>query len=524
MATLRRLFRDERGVSLLMAVAVLGVLSISAASLIAYSNSNARSAHYSKRSASAYGLAEAGINRALAVLYNTGNWALRPDLLPSTTETLEGGTVTWSGTLNQLPLNAPSWTLTATGTTSNPTGGDPITRTVTATVPVTITTTSTSENTSWNYVVSTADNGVNALDTMDEDDCDMTIGQNTDTTSPVYVFGDLCMESPSSIYGGTGSTLYVKGDVWLFGQNVNIGTSATGLDTVGFARECKWWNKTIHSPCNNGDGPNPATRNGDSIWVTDYAQSTTLATVPLPDIVPDITPPTADFDSWYEFAGLGPYSGCVLESGVPGNGTGSWATAFDDSAKVRNNNMPVFDLDPGADYSCQSSSGTLSWNNTTNTLTVSGSVFIDGSAKIDSGGTITYLGLGAIYLSGSLLIQQTNLCAVTTGSDCDWDVNAWDPNSTLLVFVTDGQGGNNPVPSDRGMLLRQTHFQGVLWSQYDIELDTSTDTEGPMVAPEVHIGNTVEARIFPSPVTVPFGLPGQTIVYPVVGSPTIIPD
>jgi len=47
---LRHVLVDESGISLIMVMGILGVFSITAASLMAYSSSNARSAHYQKNS------------------------------------------------------------------------------------------------------------------------------------------------------------------------------------------------------------------------------------------------------------------------------------------------------------------------------------------------------------------------------------------------------------------------------------------------------------------------------------------
>ena len=85
-----------------MAIGILGVLTISGTTLVYYSNSNARSAEFSKDNSSAYDLAEAGINEMAAILNNPANNALNKYLLPSTTHTYDGGTVQWSGTLDRV--------------------------------------------------------------------------------------------------------------------------------------------------------------------------------------------------------------------------------------------------------------------------------------------------------------------------------------------------------------------------------------------------------------------------------------
>ena len=68
-----------------MAVAILGVLSLSGVTLIYYSGTNARSAEYSVQNASAYDLAEAGIDEMMAVLSKPTNNALNK-YLPVTTQ------------------------------------------------------------------------------------------------------------------------------------------------------------------------------------------------------------------------------------------------------------------------------------------------------------------------------------------------------------------------------------------------------------------------------------------------------
>ena len=115
----RALARREDGVALIMAVLILAVMMIAGTAVIDYTSSNSRSASYSKASGSAHALAEAGVAEAMAVLSLPENNALNPYLLPATTSTYPGGTVTWSGTLNQ---SAATWTITSTGFKANPTG------------------------------------------------------------------------------------------------------------------------------------------------------------------------------------------------------------------------------------------------------------------------------------------------------------------------------------------------------------------------------------------------------------------
>ena len=513
-----KLVRDERGISLIMAMGVLGVLSISAASVVFFSNSGARAAHYAKNSDKAYKLAEAGVNRSLAVLYNQN--PLDPAILPSTTETLEGGTVTWSGTFTQIPVSSPFWTLTATATTPNPSGGTDITRTVTATVPVSVNVTGSLLNDSWNFIyTSNTSTG-----------CDVTLDQAVNFQSPLYVSGNLCMNTPSAITAGP---LVVHGSVRL-DQNSNIGTSGSPLSSIQIGGEtsiagsptitgCRFKTETVHFACRNGAPPNPATRTGDQIWMTGLAQSTTASPVSLPSSPPSYSRPGADFVNWYGLASPGPKIPCATSSGVPGNGTGSWSTGFDNDG-VKNTSAPLFDLIPSTSYSCVTAGGELSWNATTQVLTIRGVVYIDGHAKMDRNiGVVEYNGQGALYLSGTFQLQDAKLCAVKTGSDCDW--NAWNPANEMFVIVAEGTNGPSPMPNNDSIFLRSTQFQGALYAESLIEFDTGTETQSPMVGDTVINGNTVITRPFTTPINVPVGLPGQTVVSPgVLGTPTILPD
>ena len=60
-------------------------------------------------------------------------------------------------------------------------------------------------------------------------------------------------------------------------------------------------------------------------------------------------------------------------------------------------------------------SGELSWNATTKTLTVKGTIFIDGSAKVANGAFNTYNGQATIYLSGTFYLDG-KLCGGVSGA------------------------------------------------------------------------------------------------------------
>ena len=98
----RRLLRslaDESGISLVVAVMTLTVLSIVTGSVAVYTTSNTRSAVTDRSRASAYHLAEAGLNDAISKLSASTN-PTDTTQLPATTVSYPdlGGSVTYSGT------------------------------------------------------------------------------------------------------------------------------------------------------------------------------------------------------------------------------------------------------------------------------------------------------------------------------------------------------------------------------------------------------------------------------------------
>src|SRR5256714_15512232 len=102
---LRRVLQDQRGFALVLALGVTVVFSMTVVTVIESAQSNQRSATMSSGRASAYDLAEAGVNNAMSVLRLPTNNALDkyvfctdaaslPTLPCTRTDTYTSGTVT----------------------------------------------------------------------------------------------------------------------------------------------------------------------------------------------------------------------------------------------------------------------------------------------------------------------------------------------------------------------------------------------------------------------------------------------
>jgi hypothetical protein len=496
--------RAQDGLTLVMAIGILGVLTLSGTTLVYYSSTNARSAVYSDDNSSAYDLAEAGINEMMAILAKPDNNALNKYLLGlqedgSVTHTVheyDDGTVEWWGTLDEATA---TWSLTSIGQIANKSGSAPIKRTLKAQVPVTPTVTQPLNNPSWNYVMSTQVTG---------GECDMTISNNVEVRSNLYVFGNLCLQNQAKILKGlTYPTLAViKGKVTQFTQHNTIGTSTEKMAEVHVGTGCKWFTNAFYNPCVTGSQT--------SIYADVFGTS------PI-----TLVAPVADFASWYLNASPGPYYPCYTQSGTPpvfDSPVAGQSASNEEKLTYKNNNQSTaFNLTPSSSYSCTTAGGELSYNASTKKLTVSGTIYIDGDAKVEhsSQTTVEYVGQGSIYLSGSLKIKNTKLCGGLSSGNCDFA--NWDPNTRMLAFVVDGQNRQSEVASGTGVRLLNSHLQGAIYATYKIDIDTSSKVDGPLVGSEVVFGQSTSTNDFPTITTVPAGMPGNPSVYAQPNAPQL---
>src|SRR5215211_4702391 len=273
---LRRLLRRQDGITLVMAVGILGVLTVSGTTLIYYSSTNVRSVSYSTANASAYDLAESGINEMMAILSKPDNNALNKYLLGEqsdgtvthTTHTYDGGTVEWWGTLAPSMTGASTWSLTSIGKIKNPTGSSAtkVTRTLTAKVPVIPTYTQPLNNPAWNFIYARGTGQT----------CDMTLQQSVLVRSPLYVAGNLCLQNSSAITAGP---LIVQGSLTMDQSANYAGTSTTPLSQLGVRNGCKWKNNALHNPCQQGAGASGF----DNVWATTITNNPGTSAAPAVD-------------------------------------------------------------------------------------------------------------------------------------------------------------------------------------------------------------------------------------------------
>jgi hypothetical protein len=153
--------------------------------------------------------------------------------------------------------------------------------------------------------------------------------------------------------------------------------------------------------------------------------------------------------------------------------------------------------------------GEIAWNATTKTLTVSGTLYIDGSAKISNGGLNSYNGQGTLYLSGTFRATGS-LCASISGSTCNFA--GWNPDFDMLMIVADGNGGQ-VNPGDSIQIDNNFSYQGGLYGTNAVEFGNNVNVDGPIVGSQILLSNNLTTNAFPNISIVPVGMPSNAEVY-----------
>lgn len=477
--------RDERGFTLAFALLTLVVSSAVLVSVAQYTSSNARGSSRSKGDQTAYALAEAGVNNAMAVVSNPTNNALQSTTLPSSYaaaaanpsyyKTYEGGTSYWWGTLDE---TSGIWTVYGKGVVDNPTGptAADVTRTLSAKTQVVATYSQPLNAQAWNYVYATK--------TGDPDGCDVELVNSVSISSSLYVAGNLCLFNTAKIVAGTDPVnVVVQGRIDQKTSSNTIGTSAAPVNGIYVGTGCRWNSSgAFGNPC---------------VAATHKTYASTLSNAP-----PVISPPAADFTSWYSNATIGPRAPCTSSTGTPPTFESAGSTTMDQSV------TPAQNLTPSSSYTCTTTYGELSWNNTTKMLTVKGVIFIDGSAYISNSAVNQYNGQASLYLSGTFTISGTaQLCAAVASGSCNF--GGWNPNTEMLMIVANGgTTGSNSI-----QVANSAKIEAGLYATHTLEIQNTAQAEGPMVGEIVDFSNSAQTKPFPVINTVPAGTPGNPNVF-----------
>jgi Tfp pilus assembly protein PilX len=518
-----RLVQEESGIALVLALGILVVLAIVVTAGVTYTTSNTRASGKSTARIQARQYAETALNQGMSILTQqiatngnptaanilgcAGASGVTTDATaPSNCSSpspkricfVKGSTCTagaadtaelygyFSGTNAQTFLGrtipAATWLLVGKGYSYDPSLSAVTSRTAFATVKISSVTNG-AVAAMWNHIFLTAPLVPNVCQTD-------FAGNNLVIDVPLYVVGNLCLSGNNNFIKEVGQPidLEVGGKLVLSGPNTQVGTSSTvpitsgvvvgGCTTVSVASST--------TACN-------ATNFRYYVGTTDTFNSQAAPVETGTDIQSDY----ATFDP-------GPMHAC--KAGTSPAGLAS--TAFDTDTTY-NSSAATFELTPAFSYDCQSTSGTsvgrLKWDNTAKTLTIAGSIFVDGNMTISQ--SATYTGTAVIEASGSITISgnSTTLCATYP---CNTALNAWQGssgNNSMLTLAALKSTGTSFTMNDNTQI-----FQGSLWTQPATTvavLGNSCVIEGPISIGTMSNQNNVDLKPLPIIKNMPVGAP-----------------
>jgi hypothetical protein len=578
----------QSGISLIMAIGVMLVLAVSTAAVVEFTTSNERSANASLDRQDALSYAEQALARGLGVLSHANreiydankNGLDAPDLAGSALDETPNRILPDSGSADARNCDAVtgprlvssgdlgsgrSWTAEVCGhlEITDRLLGQPVAgvwhlvgvgtythgrltsrRVATARVPITSDATMVPSD-AFQYLYSKGSSTMT---------CDQSIVNNTYVTSRMYVYGDLCLENSAALDGVTGfnTKLVVLGHIRSASANKPAVGPTVPISTVEVGWGCRRGNDALTYPGGTSPGgtgwelpctwSNPAPGGG--------VRNSPTVTPPEADI---IAPPTTDYSQFYSWsmptakydpAGQG-VGGCTSGS-VPWAST-KGGNGFDNDA-VLNNSYPTLttaDLFPATAYDCTFGTasttpgypdpwatpigekpvrGRIAWDPTTNTLTVDGVIYIDGSVELSSTPVIQVNGFATIYVSGHLSFRQATLCMDRNASGTGCDTNNWD--TTQIVTASDGKKladfpmllwvvkGDGPAadstitPPAWTVIQQSSHVQGGIYSDQAVEIENLSLSEGPVVSLTYVIQNHSTVDYFPPISALPPGTPG----------------
>jgi hypothetical protein len=460
--------RSESGFALVVVLGFSMVLGITGTTAVAYSTQNQTSSARSKADRAAQSLAEAGLARAFSTLFQSGTPTM-PNAVPETAVPMNGGTVRYYGL-----LSGDVWTLVGVGKVPNPGAPGEVVRTARGKASVGSAQQGTANNAVWNYVY------------VDSTETCMPLDNSVIVDVPLYVRGDICMRNSSQIRG---PVLQVGGKVTLDNPSNQIGAIGDVIPEIHIGGGCKLQNNPLHNPCG----------------AADHVYGGTIDNQPT-----GFTKPPLELERWYNDSQPGPKHGCT---------SGSFPGGFDDDG-VLNKSMGDVQLLTEQPYDCQVKDahgnviGRLSWTGgavVPGTLTVAGTIFIDGNIVFQNSAKAIYQGKATLYASGKFTFQNSNdLCGDPLCGE------NWDPLRNLLALVS-----GESEAADGIDMVNSTRFQGALYAANDIRQRNSAIVWGPQIARQIYLMNSVENHYVPLGTILP-GMPADyseaVVIQPVTGS------
>ena len=424
------------------------ILGITGTTAMVYSTSNVRTASRSKADERAFALAEAGLNYAYSTLYNASDPTM-PGAVPLRSETVEDGTITWSGTLD---TETNKWTLTGRGELPNPAGGVNAVRVARGRASIQSVSVGSANNAIWNYVYAEAPTSC------------MTLSNSVNINVPLYVKGNLCLQNSSQISGQ--HTVLQVGGTLTIQNSAHVGSAGAKIAEAHIGGGCKLNSAPLHDPCSSSD----------AVYSTATPDSTLAG----------LEKPPVDLPYWYENAKPGPKQACTSQTGNP--------PAFDNDSTMNRSLSSSVNLTPGVAYDCVVKDaqgnlvGRLAWTpGSPGTLTIAGTIFFDGNIVFQNLVNAVYVGRATIHASGTITMQNsTSLCGV---AGCN---SNWSATQNLLALVA-----GSTTDTVGFSISNSSVFQGAIYVVNDYVEQNGAVVWGPIVARQVSLANNTSNHYVP---------------------------
>jgi len=398
---------SESGQSLILALVVMFALSLSIAAVYSYLTSNEGHFNRDQQSLRALSDAEAGLHNGLATVTKSDplNAVAVGTTYSSGVVQLDKGTFTWTAKKLQAP-SCPNtlptcWLVTANGTSPTAQVSHQLQQTIGWVSKTTVTQLDETPVYGFGLFISNPPGDAN---------CFVLSGSVT-VSANVWFNGSFCPNGGANLTPAAGMdnkySVYIGGN-YLGRNNTTIGTPALKFAQANIVGICKIQN-TILQTC------------------SDSANSNVWAYPPWGTGSSPLQKPDVNAQSVYTYGtGIGKAGDPTVNWNAPTCSTGSF-TFDNNTAATPDASLPETTLFNGSSFNCAvkdnatpaNTVGTLAWDNSTNTLTVTGTIFIDGDINVPSG-TVNYKGNGTIYVNGSLHggqnVSGTSICGPTLTS------------------------------------------------------------------------------------------------------------
>ena len=467
-------------------------------------------------------------------------------------------TTYWCGDLDRYGAQ---WFLRSVGSIRNPTSLTPgnTTRTLSSKVTIQPTITQPKNNPVWDYLYAGHTGSA----------CDQTLNNNITGSSRMYVAGNLCLSpnvnlaqskvivggnldlsNNASVGANTSLSTRVETQV---GNNCRYGSSnppwvtCTGNQdanhifskladgtTIGVnhvpdviappaADFATWYQSAIPGPaqsCTTASGPTPTfdgnypTRDDSVLTVFDLTPATSYtcrvgkgASATLAAAI-NASQTTITVSSASGFPTSGSYRIRIDDEEMTvtgGQGTTTWTVTRGVNGTTAGSHV----ISQTVNWDDAGTSGEISWNATTKTLSLTGTIYIDGSAKISDSAVNSYNGQATLYLSGTFY-GNGSVCAAVSGTTCNFA--GWNPNFDMLMIVANGNGGQ-VNPGDSIQIVNNFSYQGGLYATNAVEFGNNVNVDGPIVGSQIVLSNNLTTNAFPTITVVPDGMPSNTEVF-----------